>query len=1283
MLTLKLTSLGEYIEHLQKHENEVVMLYNDILIGVTSFFRDKESFEALENALEQYLAKRPDMDEFRIWIPGTSTGEEAYSIIITLKKLLKGRDIAIRAFATDIDEDALRIARRGGYSEASVSEISVHDIQSYFNIKDSEFEVKKPIRESVVFSFHNLLADPPFKNIDLVVCRNLLIYFTLEAQRHIMPLLHYALKDHGLLFLGKSENVTGFEHLFATQNRNHKVFRQVPAIKKEVNLSLAPPVYSLNKIAEVKREEVVKSVPIHLKAVDAAAKLILPNLVVVNEQYDIVYKKGDIRYLSFQDGYVSYNLFKMIDPRLAIDVRKALTDSKDQQFAISTPYISLSCEDKGQSFLRVTVIPLIHHRQELYVLYFSEIAEEELPQLSFIQTKGEAPADKQVLLELQRTREHMHTLVEELETSNEELQSTNEELQSSNEELQSTNEELETSNEELQSTNEELQTAYTELKLLYESNNEIKEELTSLSKRYERVLDSISDGVSVATLDGTFIRTNQTIQLITGIKGDALLTRSWSDLLTTFPADWKGRNEKLINSGRFGPYQSKLMNGDSEEIIVSIRDYLVEDERGVQLVWSFVSDVSAEIKAKHALELSEQKYRGIFNNANVGIAKVAFNGSWVEVNSKLCELLGYSSEELKNLPFQKITHPEDVEKELALMKQLVEGNKDDYKLDKRYVCKDGTVLWTKVSVAVVKNDLNQPEFLAKVVEDISQIKQVMNSLEQAQVVFNATQEAIMVTDETATILSVNDSFKGITGFSAEDAIGQSASILKSGKHPKLFYDEMWRLVKKTGFWSGEVINRSKSGDCYPSFLNITSVKDNKGKIIQYVGVLTDISLIKESQEKIDYLANHDTLTGLPNRALLKDRLENALDRAKRHGSNLAMMFVDLDRFKVINDGLGHQVGDDVLVEISRRFKNTLREQDTVARIGGDEFVILLDNLNSPIYASNVAQKLIDAASKPIKSGEHTVHVGCSIGISIYPNDGIDIDELFRLADIAMYEAKEGGRNTYRFTNSELSSHAFEKITLESAIRDGLKHEEFEVHYQPIYDLKSNQAVHYEALIRWNHPKLGLVMPGKFIPVAEESDLIIAISEYVIFESFQAVKRLSATQGHDVKVAINFSVKDFESRELFTKFKQYLKQSGLQASSIVLELTERMFIKGDTQQKQLFERYEQLGVEIAIDDFGTGYSNLNSLSSMEFDYLKIDRSFVDGIGREKTAEELVKATIAIAKALGHKTIAEGIEQPEQLKFLMDNGCDFGQGYLMHMPCSINEHLKKTTKKPQEF
>jgi len=1270
MVAIKVDSLDKYIKILEQNAKEVDALYKDILIGVTSFFRDPEAYHALEEAVIHYLETIKMLDEFRIWMPGASTGEEAYSVVITLKEIFEKNNLStkLRIFATDIDENALKIARKGLYSETSIEGIDEKLLKKYFNIHQNQFEIKKNIRENVIFSYHNLLADPSFKHLDLVICRNLLIYFNNEAQKYIMPMFHFSLKEGALLFLGKSENTTTFENLFAPIDKRNKIFKTIlsstrqyvpPPISRTVESMTHPNVKHLP-------DEV--TIPIHELVIQEASKILMPRLIVTNEHLDVIYKKGDFDYITVPEGYVTYNLLKMIHSTLTIDIRTLSDKAKHEGIVQKTHFIPMSLNDE-MKLIQIYTVPIKSKRSTMLVFYFHELESHDIPNHVINITDTKLNTDQILEIELNRTKEHMQTLVEELETTNEELQSSNEELQSSNEELQSTNEELETSNEELQSTNEELQTAYSELKELYRSNTSLKEEYFTLSKRYEQVLNTISDAIIVANLEGLILFSNRAMQELTGLNKEQLITKSLNDL--ALPQELpllKKRHSLLLSNKRTEPFILKILSVDKTIKTVLIKDYVITDQEGNVRVWSFISDITSEQSILSALSLSEKKYEATFQYANIGIAHVDLEGKFLKVNFRFSDILGFSNEELLGHNYREITYVDDLEEGIKLNKNLLDGKIEKYTCHKRYYKKDrDDVIWAQTSVSLVRDENNVPLYYIKIIEDVTELKNMLLLNEQTRIVFETVQESIIITNPDTTIIRVNPAFEMITGFKSEEVIGKRASILKSGKYSNDFYHEILHSLQTTGYWSGEIINRTKDGELYPAFLNISPVRDENRNITQYIGVMTDISLLKQSQDKIQFLANHDTLTQLPNRSLLQDRLLSSIEKSRRRKAYFAVLFIDLDRFKIINDGLGHHIGDMLLIEVAARIQKVVREEDTVARIGGDEFVVLLGDLESPIYAGRVAQNLINSLARPIYTENHTLQIGASIGISIYPSDGNTPNELLRTADVAMYEAKKSGRNTFRFTSEELSTDAFEKATMEHAIRDGLNKNEFEIHYQPIIDINTRQLSHMEALIRWNHPHLGLVSPSKFIPIAEESNLIVSITEYVLYDVLSTLSTFEIA----CPISINFSLKDLESEVLYDHIKKYLHDFKLSGEQLIIEITERQFIDDKIRANRLLDQYQKLGMRYAMDDFGTGYSNLGYMIDMPFETLKIDRAFVSKIGIDKKGEEMVKATIAIAKALALTTVAEGIETKEQYEFLKSHGCDYAQGFYIQRPKPIKD------------
>ncbi|MCG7953573.1 MAG: EAL domain-containing protein [Candidatus Thiodiazotropha endolucinida] len=537
--------------------------------------------------------------------------------------------------------------------------------------------------------------------------------------------------------------------------------------------------------------------------------------------------------------------------------------------------------------------------------------------------------------------------------------------------------------------------------------------------------------------------------------------------------------------------------------------------------------------------------------------------------------------------------------------------------------------------------------------------------------FQNTAEGITVTDASGNIVSTNPAFEAITGYSHEEVLGQNPRVLKSGHHPDSFYKEMWDTLLLTGHWRGEIWNRRKNGDAYPEWLTISAVKDGNDETTHYVGVFTDISQIKEAQDQINFLAHHDALTRLPNRALFRERFDHALMHARRENASIALLFLDLDRFKTVNDTLGHPVGDQVLLEVSKRMNQIIRASDTLARLGGDEFVLLLEEQTDAQHAAVVARKLIDLFSRPMIIGEHELVVTASIGITLYPNDGDDPDKLIRHADRAMYEAKQQGRNTYRFFTQALTEGALERLMMENDLRRAVARNELILHYQPIVNLETRQLQGIEALVRWQHPEQGLIAPGLFIELAEEIGIIGEIGQWVLRAACSQLARWDRDGFKVPRISVNLSVQQIDREGLITMVSEELNNSGLSPERLELEVTESMLIRNPELSRTVLSELRTLGVKFAIDDFGTGYSSLAYLKLLPLDHLKIDQSFVRDIGKDANDEAIVRAIIGMSKSLGLESVAEGVEEAHQARFLQQAGSELAQGYLYSRPLPADE------------
>lgn len=529
-------------------------------------------------------------------------------------------------------------------------------------------------------------------------------------------------------------------------------------------------------------------------------------------------------------------------------------------------------------------------------------------------------------------------------------------------------------------------------------------------------------------------------------------------------------------------------------------------------------------------------------------------------------------------------------------------------------------------------------------------------------VFESIMEGVAVTDADVKIISVNPAFTHITGFKPEEVLGKNPNIMKSGRHDEEFYRRMWESIIEHGSWSGEVWNRRRNGSIKPEWLNITRVCNDAGATTNYVASFIDTSAIRASQEQLHHLAHHDNLTGLPNRLLLKDRLDQSFKRARREKCQVAVLFLDLDEFKKINDTLGHKVGDEVLKQAARRIQALLRKGDTVARLGGDEFVILLDRLDRAEDASLVARKVLSTLQQPFTIANRELYIGVSIGISIFPQDGEDSDKLVRNADIAMYRAKQLGKNLFQFYTEALSQTANYKMELEADLRNALEAGQLQLFYQPQVSLADRRIVGAEALLRWQHPEQGLIPAAEFIQLAEETGLIMPIGEWVLQEACSQLLTWDEQGAQRLRISLNISGVQLHRSALFELVQSVLQKSGVQPDRLEFDIGESTFLAVTEKNLDVLHRLQSLGVGLAIDDFGAGYTSFGYLQRLHADRLKLSRSLLEGVPSNRDKSVIVDAITSLGEKFGIPILAAGIETEEQLHFAHKIGCKTGQGFL---------------------
>jgi diguanylate cyclase (GGDEF)-like protein/PAS domain S-box-containing protein len=554
--------------------------------------------------------------------------------------------------------------------------------------------------------------------------------------------------------------------------------------------------------------------------------------------------------------------------------------------------------------------------------------------------------------------------------------------------------------------------------------------------------------------------------------------------------------------------------------------------------------------------------------------------------------------------------------------------------------------------------------------EITEHRRMEEHLRLLAQVFANSNQGIIILDTRQCLLAVNQAFTEITGYPADEVIGCSMALLNSDPQYQETFHRMCANLDRQQHWQGELWSRRKSGEIYPQWLAIHSINNEQGVVTHYIGMFSDITERKLAENRIHHLAHHDVLTNLPNRVLLQDRINQALAQAVRRRHCMAILFIDLDHFKVINDSLGHDLGDLLLKAVAERMAACTRSEDTVARQGGDEFVILLPNLRQPQDAAVVAQKLIDKLiGSPFKLYHHELHITPSIGISVYPHDGTHTQDLLKNADAAMYYAKERGRNTYQFYTTEMNATVSERLSLANSLRRAIEHGEFFLHYQPQVDTVNGRILGMETLIRWEHPEQGMISPTKFIPLAEEIGLIAPIGEWVLHNACQQYKRWWEAGYRGLRLAVNLSARQFRQGNLLLMIERVLQETGVSPDSLELELTESTFMQQTEETIKTLRALSDLGVQLAIDDFGIGYSNLSYLRRFPLHTLKIDQSFIRDISSDPDDDAIVSAIIAMAHSLKLIVIAEGVETSEQMEFLRQRQCDVLQGYALSKPLSV--------------
>ncbi|MDY0938290.1 EAL domain-containing protein [Pseudomonas viridiflava] len=796
-----------------------------------------------------------------------------------------------------------------------------------------------------------------------------------------------------------------------------------------------------------------------------------------------------------------------------------------------------------------------------------------------------------------------------------------------------------------------------------------EEALRQSEDRFASVFAHCPDIMVIASLiDGQILEANNAFVEQSGLTAEEAIGKTPTQInVWAVPGMGPGLLEQL-QKGNIRNLEVPLRrkNGQTFSGLMSAQPFNLGAKPAVLVV---VRDITPFKQAQRQLQLSEEKFAKAFHASPDGltISRVR-DGVILEVNEGFSRITGYTEKQCLERSTLDLGIWADLSERQAMIGHIKRhGSVHEFRT--RIRGSEGNIRLCELSAHPVLID--GEDCLLTISRDVTERQHMQEKLHLAATVFESTAEGVLITDTRQRIHAVNRAFSEITGYSETEAIGHTPRLLASGQHDSAFYAAMWHQLTAEGHWQGEIYNRRKNGDIYPSWLTISAVRNKDHLITHFVAVFADISSLKHAQARLDYQAHHDPLTGLPNRTLFENRLQTALLHSEESGSLGAVLFLDLDRFKHINDSLGHPVGDLLLKGIAQRLKEHLRDIDTVARLGGDEFIVLLPGLLQPSDAVSIANKLLACFSAPFQAGEHEFFISSSIGCSLFPNDGTDVATLVKNADAAMYRSKAKGRNRVESYTRDLTSQASERIALEQELRRALDRNELSLSFQPKTSLQTNSMVGAEALIRWSHPTFGEVPPEHFIPLAEENGMILQIGDWVIEQACLQMHAWRKTHKPFGPLSVNLAGAQLRQPHLVTRIEQLLADNGLEPGCLQLEITEN-FIMSQTQEAlAVLHKLKKLGVQLAIDDFGTGYSSLSYLKRLPLDILKIDQSFVRGLPEDTHDAAIVRAIIALGRSMQLTVIAEGVENSEQQQFLAAEGCEQMQGYIVSLPLPPEE------------
>ena len=1219
---------AQYLRRLETDEAERQALCGDLLIHVTEFFRDTSAFAYLaEVVLPDLLRGRPSTEDLRIWSAGCATGQEAYTLAMLALDVAgrMGFHGNVKVFATDLGTQALEVASRGQYDDDALAAVP-EALQGRYFVREGQgaMRVDGSLRRHVVFARHNLLTDPPFTRIDLAVCRNLLIYLQPEAQVKALSQLHFALRPHGILMLGASETIDALDApAFAPLDRSAKLFRkQGVALARVIDAptqgAQAVPGVPDDALADGKDEPPSHLLQAELQATRERLQEMVVELQASHERIDL---SNEELTASNEELQSANEELKSVNEDLYA-LNRELHAKNEELAALTRDYDHLlDSTDIGTVFLDAQLcLRRISPGVEDYLALRPTDIGRPVADIHYRLGPQEA-----FLADLQRCARTGARIETEVRLPNgrwvfQRMLPFKEEGKS----------------------DDGVVLTWTDISEVKRIQH-LADQLASDRSRLMAIMDALPDGVYITNPSYAIEYINPAMQKEFGpVQGRKCYEYFHG---RQSPCDWCKNAD--VYAGKTVNWEWTNAQGQSYELF----DMPLHNADGSISKLELIHNVTAPMEQRRRMEQ---------------VARLAHVGHWewtvasgeLRWSDETFACFGYAPGAVTPSFDLFLQHVDPLDQ--ARVRAAVQKSLDDckpYEVEFRFRRADGHVCVGLAMGEVSCDPSGKPVTMAGAMQDITALR---DTEKRFTVAFSASPLAASIARASdGMFLEVNDKYEAFFGWTRDDLVGHTT--LEIGLWVDLAAREAWLEELRL---HGSVLDyecqwRSKSGGIHHVSISAGLVDvENQPLVLAFI---QDINERKEAQARIDFLAHHDPLTGLPNRVLFRDRFELAMAWSEHAGNKVALLYLDLDHFKTINDTLGHPVGDQMLQQVAQRLRSCVRDTDTISRQGGDEFLIALTGVQDMDAVNRMATQVVQALAQPFQIEGHELAASLSVGVAVWPDDGNTFDALLQRADTAMYQAKAAGRNTYRFYTAAMNTQALEQLKLRTALHWALDQRQFVLHYQPQIDLASGQVVGVEALVRWQRSPEELLPPGRFIATAEESGLIVPMGEWVLREACAQAVRWQQAGLPELTMAVNLSAVQFRRGDLLNSVTQALADSGLEPSRLELELTESLLIDDAEEVLEKVRRFKALGVCLSIDDFGTGYSSLAYLKRFAVDKLKIDQSFVRDIVSDPDDAAIVRAIISMARSLKLKVIAEGVETAELARFLRLYHCHEAQGF----------------------